>query len=103
MGGIFFAKDKIQSILSGRYFFTDCDTAGPICSLRVYRTHACMSFRTCWHCIKESNGYIDSVRGDDLSKFRVKQWVVDMVFMHIMFIVILYIVYIYIVPTIVPV
>lgn len=46
---------------------------------------------------------IDSVRGDDLSKFKVKPWFVDMVFMHIMFIVILYLVYIYIVPTIVPV
>ena len=45
MGGIFFAKDEIQSILSGRYFFTDCDTAGPICSLRVYRTHAYMRFK----------------------------------------------------------
>ncbi|HII80468.1 MAG TPA: hypothetical protein HA261_08770 [Methanosarcina sp.] len=41
--------------------------------------------------------------GDDLAKFRVKPWFVDMVFMHIMFVVILYIVYTYIVPTIVPV
>lgn len=44
MGGIFFAEDKIQSILSGCYIFTDCNTAGPVCSLRVYRAHACMSF-----------------------------------------------------------
>jgi hypothetical protein len=46
---------------------------------------------------------IDRFWGDDLTKFKVKPWVVDMVFMHIMFIVILYLVYIYIVPTIVPV
>jgi hypothetical protein len=44
MGGIFFAEDKIQSILSGRYLFTDCNTAGPVCSLCVYRAHTCMRF-----------------------------------------------------------
>jgi hypothetical protein len=59
MGGIFFAKDKIKSILSGCYFFTDRDTAGPVCSLRVYRAHACLRFlKTCCHCTRnESNNY----------------------------------------------
>lgn len=37
-----------------------------------------------------------------MEKFRVKAWVIDLVFMHILFIAILYIVYVYIVPVIVP-
>jgi hypothetical protein len=59
MGGKFFAKDKIQSVLSGCYFFTDCNTVGSVRSLCIYRAYVAYMKLQLIQIYKEIHGGIE--------------------------------------------